>query len=373
MTMFAKDVMTYLTYSDIRTEKEGVNVGEKLTKDIHNSDRKSFKQCRRSYYFSNRSKLGLEPNVPNKNLAFGNAIHRGLENYYLGGSEIDATKAFEKRLNQFNLNDDDQFDLQQLGRGMIKNFFAYAKLDKMEVIAVEKDFSIPIEVKDRPYLEKTEPEFNIGENKVLLHKGIPVHCAGTVDLLVKNSKDEYWVIDHKTTGKMTNNLNFLNTDEQITTYIWAMKKLGYNVKGFIYQELLKRVPSPIKPLKRKRLGRSYSVSMSTPVILDQFIVALMNAGEDLELYKDYLKYLSQNPNPFFRRTFAYRNEHELTMFEHILFYEAIEMLSSTTTLFPRPSYFGCNTCMYSEPCVAMNRGHDWEFILDNQFSKRKVL
>lgn len=351
---------------------EGVNVEEKSYVDIHTSDKVAFKKCRRKFLFSNRRHLNLQPKTSNPNLGFGTAIHAGLESYYSGEDQERVIKDFVASLYSFNLDDAKLYELEQLGIGMLKNFADYASADTSEVIAVEYDFSVPIKVSDREYFERNAHiDFSIHKDGTLLFDNKRVHYDGTVDLLIKNPKGEYWIIDHKTAGKIYDDKFSLNTNEQITAYIWALRQLGYDIKGFIYQELLKKAPETIRPLKRLYKGRRFSTSMSNTVILDHYILTLLDAGEDIELYSDYIQFLKQNPNPFFKRTHVTRTESELKMFEHILTYEVIDMLSPETVMYPTPDYFGCNFCDFQDPCIAMNQTEDWQYILENAYIPRK--
>jgi len=322
--------------------------------------------------FSSQNFLGLQPKSSNQNLAFGTAIHAGLESYYKGKGLNQGIKDFTVSLYDSNLDDDVLYDLEYLGKGMLANYDRYASEDRSEIIKVEYSFSLPIQVTDENYLShRTSAEFDIDHNGTLLFKDKPVHYDGTIDLLIKNPDGEYWIVDHKTAKTIYDDKFFLNTNDQITAYIWAMRKLGYPVKGFIYQELLKKIPEPIKPLKRKYKGRKYSVNIQNPVILADYITTLLNSGEDLELYKDFLQYLRLNPNPFFKRSHIERSEAELLMFENLVFFEAIDMLSPSTVMYPSPDYFGCDFCSFQDPCLAMNKNEDWEYILDNAFEPRK--
>jgi len=317
--------------------------------------------------------MNLQPKSNNQNLVFGTAIHAGLEAYYKGKGLEQAIKDFTVSLYSSNLSDEILYDLEHLGRGMLTNYERYASEDRSEVLKVEYSFSLPIKVTDENYLRRRTPaEFDMNDkDKTLLFDGKPVHYDGTIDLLIKNSKGEYWIIDHKTAKTIYEDKFFLNTNDQITAYIWAMRKLGYPVRGFIYQELLKKIPEPIKPLKRKYKGRKYSVNIQNPVILDDYLTALLSAGEDLELYKDFLQYLRLNPNPFFKRSHIERSEAELLMFENLVFFEAIDMLSPSTVMYPSPDYFGCDFCSFQDPCLAMNQNEDWQYMLDTAFEPRE--
>src|SRR5690606_15369965 len=104
------------------------------------------------------------------------------------------------------------------------------------------------------------------KHRSLLVTGLLVVLAGRIDLLAEDSHGHYWVVDWKTTARLArgdasgqDRDEFLDLDDQIGSYVMALRrKLGLNVRGFIYVELKKAFPEPPQRNKQIRLGRWYS-------------------------------------------------------------------------------------------------------------------
>ena len=98
---------------------------------------------------------------------------------------------------------------------------------------------------------------------------------------------------------------------------------------------------------------------------------LEKQGESTEYYGEFLHFLSEKPNPFFRRVQIHRNKHSLEFIGRNIYMEASEMLDPDINIYPSPSYFNCNNCRFREPCIAQQNGYDHQFILDELFVDRK--
>lgn len=66
--------------------------------------------------------------------------------------------------------------------------------------------------------------------------------VGRIDLLISRN-GAYWVVDHKTRRAYSTGFK-LETDDQVTAYIWMLRKSGINVAGVLYNELGKRKTPP---------------------------------------------------------------------------------------------------------------------------------
>ena len=75
-------------------------------------------------------------------------------------------------------------------------------------------------------------------------------------------------------------------------------------------------------------------------------------------------------NKFYRRTQVHRNVHELQDQGARIFYEVQEMLNPDTVPYPNPSKLNCSWCSFRQPCLAMNDGSDYEFLLEEDYRIR---
>jgi len=133
---------------------------------------------------------------------------------------------------------------------------------------------------------------------------------------------------------------------------------------------VKKVPHTPAPLLRSQQGRNFSVNKQQDTTYEMSVKALSEAGEDLTQYQDFLEFLQLQGNKFFKRTQVHRNEHELRNQGLNIYYEVKEMLDPNTVSYPNPSRFNCMMCAFRAPCIAMNDGSDYEYLLQEDYKIR---
>lgn len=259
------------------------------------------------------------------------------------------------------VNEEDQIDFkerEELGLGMLDGYFSWhLGVDDFTPVYVEIDFEVPVLTPD-------------GEEMTCDCHGWPVVYQGKLDGIVQDKFGWYWILEHKTAGQL-GDTDHLVLDEQTGSYAWAVKQmLGIRVQGVIYNEAVKKVAHAADELKRPREGRNFSVNKQQDTTYEIALRTLSEAGEDLSLYDDFLEYLKLQGNKFFRRTQVHRNEHELKDQGLRIYHEVREMLNPETVAYPNPSRFNCMMCAFRQPCIAMNDGSDWEFLLQEDFRER---
>jgi hypothetical protein len=271
---------------------------------IHNSDRGSFKRCRRYWDWNSpaRTNLTLRADVHGVNfpLWFGTGIHYALEQYYQPGLNRDPVESWktwfdiqwrggivtEDWLDKvYDLRPqrvpDNSIDIREivmgssttldstvwrvrglediipspnheefdehyiLGIEMMKFYREYAaKHDDFVVLLAEHDFSVPIwdYANDRilKAIDSREDSPNYG-------KELEVHSRGRQDGIIhRNGAVKLGIIDHKTAGRWGEEELFkLETDEQCTTYL-AVAQIEANYydlphKGQPFEEIIYNV------------------------------------------------------------------------------------------------------------------------------------
>jgi CRISPR/Cas system-associated exonuclease Cas4 (RecB family) len=236
-------------------------------------------------------------------------------------------------------------------RGMLEHYFKWAPLnDQFTPVKIEIEFEVPI------------LDTNGDQMYCRCHRW-PVNYQGRLDGLVKDWAGRYWILEHKTTGQM-GRTDHLALDSQTGSYCWAMAQLGIVVAGVIYSQALKDYPEPPVELKSPRQGRNFSVNKQQRTTYDEYLKALQDAGENVSLYDEFLQYLKEKGNPFFRRMEVHRNKAAIDYLGSVIYMEATEMLSPDLLIYPNPGYFNCNGCRFREPCIAKQDGHDYKFLLD---------
>jgi hypothetical protein len=314
----------------------------------------------------------LRPNIIAKPLEFGTAYHAAMAVYYepltwhllknpdtAGIVHVAATAEFLRECSRQQKShpnmdieiEQDYEERRKLGVGMLNHYFQWAPtVDRFTPVRVEVEFEVPIALR-------------LGDDDIVYQ--------GRLDGIVQDEQGWYWILEHKTAGQFAN-MEHLPLDEQLTSYGWAMQhQLGIQIKGAIYSEALKDIPEPPKMLVNQREGRWYSVNKTQRTTYELCLQTLLAAGEPIHRYQEFLDYLRAEPNRFFRRFEQYRTAREYEEIGQRIAWEAQDMINPDLALYPNPGRFNCSYCAFKEPCLTMNQGYDYQFILNELFTKRE--
>jgi len=333
---------------------------------VRTSDRQMFKSCRRKWDLGSKIRQNLEPIRSPAAFEFGTAIHAGLEAYYDPRSWSTfswsdrrqfALDGFRRELaEQLNarrepdtgaISLEDEMDFQErtlLGEGMLKHYCEYWQdKDTFTPLKTEIEFEVPV-----PGLQDTVYQ-------------------GRIDALVEDQHGGYWIVDHKTRGQFGGTDHY-ELDEQSGSYCWALQEmLGLKIEGVIFNELLKSVPK--KPELLVRGGLSKNRSQRTTYEL--YLQALKDNNIAPHDYLDFLEFLREKGNPFFRRIQVHRSQTELKNLGEQIRQEALDMFDPNLRIYPAPGMFNCMGCSYRLPCLAINDGSDVQWIIEANFKKRE--
>ena len=219
------------------------------------------KSCWRKYYWN--YKEGLKPIRQSIALSLGSTIHAAFDMFYKGFLPSEVTQFIENTFNE-QISDASPNDIEDL---VVARYTALAMFGYFPT-------------KDLTDFDKVESE---REFRVKVAPG--VYLVGKLDGLVTYQGDK-WVRELKTTG-----LHFpqferkMRISNQASAYVWAMRKLGEDVTGVIYDYNK-------KPLLRKNLRED----------MHEFGRRIM---------KDY----RERNGMYYRRHFVYRSQEELDMYE----------------------------------------------------------
>jgi hypothetical protein len=274
--------------------------------------------------------------------------------------ELTGADALEDKAQEEFLEDMD------LGPGMLMHYFDYVQrhnLDRFRPITVEASFEVDI-------FTPAEIAYYFPELLAAHPEGVRIVYRGRLDALVEDEWGEYWIVDWKTTARMRDNMAFLEVDEQLPSYNWAMEHiLGIKIAGNMYAEIYKAYPQLLPENKVVRLGRRFSVNKQNPTSHDIVVAQLTAEGEPLELYEDYLNFLLAEGITYVRRTPMHRNRHELREMGERIKMEVREQLNPDLLIYPSPSPFKCDGCPVRPVCIGMNDGSDVQYILNTYTTK----
>lgn len=374
-----------------------------LYHEFHVSERREFKKCRWAWDWKFRERW--YPNVTAMPLEFGTAFHNALEALYKHVEiDLDIAKSMayikfkatidEQRVNALThlknfpdltvekLNDEYQERLV-LGMGMLKHYnetFLQSFIDRFEVVAIEQKFAVPIpgiwcscddcKLKWRTYLSTfEEPVVDLHGSEFI---GLPVALAGKIDLMVRErSTQRIWAIDWKTTTRIAHNHEFLELDEQVSNYLWALNQIGLNPAGFIYHEQLKAWPEEPEELNRSYKGRKFSTNKNQPTSYELFLSTVKERDPlayGSGLYDEYLLFLQNEGMVYYQATEIRKSKEELALVGDNLITEASERFNPHLKMYPTPTKYGCLYCEFRQPCIERMRAGDYATTLRSTFS-----
>jgi hypothetical protein len=205
--------------------------------------------------------------------------------------------------------------------------------------------------------------------------GLPVALAGRIDAIMQDAKGNLWIVDWKTAAQIRiENDEFMALDDQIASYVMALRrKLGIDIKGFLYVELRKAVPEPPAENKARRLGRLYSVSKSQSTDYETYVKTVSEGDKEAYengLYDEFITFLKEEGTVYAHRYQIRKTDEELEQIERTLFNEASDMIDPNLRIYPNAGKFNCGYCAFRQPCLETNRQGDVLFLLDELFDKR---
>lgn len=365
---------------------------------IRTSDRRTFRRCLRKWDFQsslrgNWQHIGTEQNI---NFWFGSAIHFSMEDYHGENKFGDPRKAFWAYYQAFPA---DELPMgaeahYELGMAMLSYYLTWykrhndvtgfetalvdlethqlynphqvKKTDKMEY-AVEQSFILPLNtyvaVDANGNIRKAF--FNVQDPSCIsfTYNGVecdivPICYHGTMDRIVCDKYGRYWVLDYKTAkGADTNKLD---TDDQISAYLWAFEKwFGIKPYGFIYLQLTKEAVQEPKRLKNGELSVDKK-QKTTYSLLKQEIIndyGSVNAAPDKLI--QFLNHMASIESPegdrFIRWDFVKRTPEQIRSTEEHIIGELHHMLWEDLYCYPTPTRDCIWDCPCRDLCLALDR------------------
>lgn len=389
-----------------------------LVHSLHTSERKSFRACRRRWDWTSRQMY--YPRTTPAPLEFGVAFHAAMEKFYepktwnydisvrLGFAIVEFQRTCAEQLKKYKkLNGepdqrlyDEYADRVKLGVGMLK-YYANNVSQFTDVgftpIQVEYPFEIAIlSPTGEPLRCKCDPcwtrftnywlarfddykamplSFRQAHRSKEIWPGLPVTYGGRLDMLARDDRGRLVIFDWKTTSRILDEdaeSSFLLLDDQISSYVWALRSLGLDVVGFVYVEIKKAYPQVPKELSRLYKGRKYSTDKTTLCTAEMFRNFVEENDQQAYhegLYDDHLTWLKRDGPKFHQRHQVHKNDAEVAAVGRDIWLEAQDIIDNPR-VYPQPGRFSCNTCLFKQPCIGKNQGEDYLYTLETMFEKR---
>lgn len=313
--------------------------------EIHVTERAMFKRCRRKWKYQNLWELVPKEEVRGA-LWIGTGIHYGLAEYYRSAKDPwEACKEWldlkipELHLESMWPDDRAQFnETVALMKSILTGYVPFAQQnDDFVVRAVEEPLSVKI-------------------------PGTRTRLVGQLDLLV-DRKNLLWVCDHKTAAQYID-VQALEMDDQMTAYLWLVKKVYGNIPGgALYNQLRKKIPALPTQLASGGLSKKKNVDTTYEI----YMQAINELGLDAGDYEDILEFLRNKPDGFYRREYVARSRYELEHFADNLTQEARTMSSKLTPLYPSPTRDCVWDCQYRDLCLCETTGGHVEGLIEANY------
>lgn len=198
------------------------------------SELETFVNCERMHYYRYAEKL--EPVYGSPALEQGNLFHGYVEEYYTNVKAINDGRDFitptldELTALRNALLTKVLVEGEPLVWEYVSNYLQGQFLDVMEILAIEKKF-----------VHAFAPDVNI---------------SFKVDIIVRDSNGEIWVIDHKTMGRMFQPYDY-EIRPQLPLYLGALQQMGFPVTRAAYSSVKK------KPAKADTITEIYAFTEVT--------------------------------------------------------------------------------------------------------------
>lgn len=327
---------------------------------IRTSDRTNFRRCRRKWGWSSHLRQNLAPIEAASPLWFGSGFHYALEDFHgphnyakpveAFNDYVRATHAQAKAKGNPRLMPFDWVELTLLGRKMLEYYTDYWLIgrDPLQTFIykgrpqVEVHVLMPVPIRT-PHFDR-------------------VYYAATLDRVVVHNNGLF-IVDYKTAKQIQT--HFFQTDPQISAYCWIAQQLyGQPIKGFIYQQHRKRFPEDPRVLADGTISTASGQATSHR----HYRRSLLNLYGSPDKFPtrnvDFLNQLAhveeEHADPFIRRSFVYRNQHQCEAEGVKLLLELEDMLNPNIPLYPNPTRDCGHLCAFNSPCVDMDDGSDFE-------------
>lgn len=387
---------------------------------IHTSERRSFRSCRRRWDWAYR--LMYYPRVTPQPLEFGVAFHTAMEIFYdpetwqqpievrQGLALVKFKSVCEEQLASFRrLNGepettviDDYKARIVLGLNMIRHYTEHVSVVTdvgFTPVAVEHPFEVPVTDPDTGEAlwckcERCWKRWRASQAGVKHHdelqvklndrldnyreehwKGLPVSYGGRCDMIAQDELGRLWIYDWKTTARILDEdaqSSFLALDDQIASYVWALRLVGLPIAGFVYVEIKKDYPQVPEQLSRLYKGRKFSTSktfLTTPDIYRRHVAEHDPVAYAEGAYDEHIAWLKRDGVKFHQRHQIHKNDHEVDEIARNIFLEAQDIVGEPR-VYPQPGRFSCTSCLYRQACIGKNQGEDYLYTLDSTFERR---
>jgi len=337
------------------------------------TERQGFRSCRRRWYYDTVRRLARKNQVP-WNLIYGEAVHTGLEHYYLDWNKPRLRKKFlleafvaawEKERDEVLMVDYGSFYDMGIGDEWIRyRDLGLVMLEYYDLFESKQRFFediIAVNVEDRAFVDILTPDGTKMLDRPLL--------SGRIDLVGERKDGKIWIMDHKTAAQ-TPSYAALDVDDQITGYAYIWWRItGELPRGVFYNCLVKDPP------KAPRVNQDGNLSKdkSQRTTFDLYRAEIKAQGLKVADYTEILAALQKSGwSRYFVRDGSERNMEEIESFQERLYYEVDDMLAALEDenyRYPNPSQWNCQGCSMLAICRTHEEQGDVDWVIDDLYEE----
>lgn len=257
------------------------------------------------------------PKQKSRALAVGSAIHECCEAYR------------KNKLDEFDFNVTDEIDLKQ----WLEYYKKYSRVaNEYEFVFIEKTFKC---------------------------KGF----IGIIDGLVKSKRTgKLWIYEMKTFSKMPNEFDRVFRPQPYV-YYQQLKNKGIEVEGVVWEYVKSDLPQEPNLLKNGTLSKA----VNNNVIPETIISACEKNGLNIEDYQDLIEQSKNNIMNFF----DVKERYITSEVAEKMFNEFNSVRVNGKNKKKHMNSLTCKMCSYKDVCLAELTGADEQFILEENFERKK--
>lgn len=340
------------------------------------------KRCMFKYYL--KYMLWISSTRFIKPLEMGSYVHMLLDRFYMIPTEKDLTDV--------ELRQEIQNESEKYFQSKVESLFEEEteKRDEFAALKIETDQIVKRYMDKYMYNDMSkyttlwcEKEFAIKIRDLRNYKTKDV-LRGKLDAGLVDEFDTSWLFENKTTSEsIADRLNFIDIDEQMSTYTMAcsyLPELLPNFGGSIYNVIRKKAPTIPKVLQRPAgsLSKAINIDTTYEVYMETILANGLNPNDYLEI----LGILKAKGDTFYGRKIVARDDRQIRNFRQMLYFQVrrikdiIKQFEKTHTdnVFAKNATYMCTRdCEYCQLCIMHSKNADWKNYAANAFTVRDRL
>ena len=318
--------------------------------EVHQSSLKTWRKCHKAYDYKYTQNL-QKRHTPNA-LIRGTIVHAMIEAKAKGEDPWEVYDEYIHENHKVFQEEEEYFGIEEMISDIMEGYFTYYKNDDLK----------PYPIKKGKEIRYAEHSFSV---PLIEKEGI--YFGGTIDMIVSDSKDRIWLMDHKTHKTLPKgDLSYLNIQSNL--YAWAMSLMDElpNPTGMIWNYIRWKQPSKPQLLKNGSLSKSTKIDTTWGI----YKKAVREAGLDIKDYEDMKEALEGKEEDFYVRHYLPFNEHVKKTILEDAKTTALEIKKNAGKLKDRNITRDCSWCEFYPLCQAELKGLDTSTILKFDFKEK---